>query len=152
MCSVVVVLHKYIKICEDIEDIMNLLNRDDILNAADMSSEVIEVPEWGGAVMVKSLTGAERDHFEASIVERAGKKTKMNMANVRARLVALTVVDEDHKRLFRFADVEALGQKSASALDRIFDVAMRLSGMRNEDVEELIENFTSDPSGNSISD
>lgn len=130
---------------------MNLLNRDDILNVADMSSEVVEVPEWGGAVRVKSLTGAERDRFEASIIERAGKKTKMNMANVRARLVALTVVDEDHKRLFRFADVEALGQKSASALDRIFDVAMRLSGMRDEDVEELIENFTSDPSENSTS-
>jgi len=61
------------------------------------------------------------------------------------------VVDENGKRLFRYADVEALGQKSAAALDRIFDVAMSLSGMRDEEVEELIENFTSDPSESSTS-
>jgi len=130
---------------------MTLLNRDNILNAVDMTTEMVEVPEWGGSVMVKGLTGAERDRFESSIVERAGKKTKMNMSNIRARMVALAVVDENGKRLFRYADVEALGQKSAAALDRIFDVAMSLSGMRDEEVEELIENFTSDPSESSTS-
>ena len=129
-----------------------LLSRDEILAAADMTYEDVDVPEWGGAVRVKALSGAERDQFESSVIERRGKKTRWNMSNLRARLVALSVVDESGKRLFRFSDVEALGAKSAAALQRVFDVAMRLSGMRQEDVDELLENFTDDQSDGSISD
>ena len=38
------------------------------------------------------------------------------------------------------ADMEALGEKSAAALQRVFDVARRLSGMSESDVEELTKN------------
>jgi hypothetical protein len=64
----------------------------------------------------------------------------MNLRNIRAKLVALTVVDEDGNRIFSDEDAEALGKKSAAALDRIFAVAQRLSGLRPEDVEELAGN------------
>lgn len=114
-----------------------LLSRDDILNAQDLPTERVAVPEWGGEVLVRGLTAAERDAFEASIVKRRGQKTEMDLRNMRARLVAMCVVDEQGNRLFSDQDVEALGRKSASALDRIFEVAQRLSGLRPEDVEEL---------------
>lgn len=126
---------------------MNFLSRDEILNAPDLAIEVVEIPEWGGAIRVRGLNGEERDRFEASVVQIDGKKTKMNMSNMRARLVALTAVDEQGKRLFKFSDVEALGKKNAAALDRIFDKAMELSGMREEDIDELVANFTSDQAG-----
>ncbi len=89
---------------------------------------------------MRGLTGAERDAFEQSIVETRGKNTRMNLRNIRAKLVALTVVDEDGNRIFSDEDAEALGKKSAAALDRIFAVAQRLSGLRPEDVEELAGN------------
>ncbi len=117
-----------------------LLTRDDILKAQDLPVEEIEVREWGGLVRVRGLTGAERDAFEQSIVERQGKKARMNLRNVRAKLVALCVVDEQGNRLFTDDDVEALGRKSAAALDRIFEVAQRLSGLTPADVEELLGN------------
>lgn len=127
------------------------LNREAILAAEDLPRELVEVPEWGGAVYVRALTGAERDQFEASIVEQRGRDVRMNMRNIRAKLVALTVVDEDGQRIFTDDDVAALGGKSAAALDRLFAVAQRLSGLSKEDVEELAKNSESVQSADSIS-
>lgn len=131
---------------------MALLTRDAILQAQDLPTVDVEVPEWGGTVRVRALTGAERDAFEQSIVEQRGKSTKMNLANLRAKLVALTVVDEEGKRLFSDADAKLLGQKSALALNRVFEVAQKLSGLSPEDVEELTKNSEDGQSEGSTSD
>lgn len=131
---------------------MAVLKRDAILQAQDLPIELVAVPEWGGEVCVRALTGAERDAFEQSIVEQKGKSTKMDLHNLRAKLVSLTVVDEDGKRLFTDSDAKLLGNKSAVALNRVFEVAQRLSGLKPEDVEELTKNSESDQSEGSISD
>jgi hypothetical protein len=122
---------------------MPLLKRDEILKASDLTFEDVDVPEWGGVVRVRALSGAERDRFEQSCVVQQGKKTKMNMNNIRAKLCALTLVDEAGLRIFSDLDVEALGAKSAAALDRVFDVAQRLSGISDDDLEELEKNSES---------
>lgn len=126
-------------------------SRDDILQASDLATEEIYVPEWNGWVRVRAITGSERDAYEASLVQRKGKKTELNPSNMRAKLIALSVVDEEGRRLFTDTDVEALGKKSGAALDRVFAVAQRLSGLRDEDMEELAGNSGSDQSGDSTS-
>jgi len=131
---------------------VKILTRDAILQAEDLPRELVEVPEWGGCVYVRTLTGTERDAFEASVVEQRGKSTKMNLRNIRAKLVALTVVDEEGNRIFSDADVGQLGKKSAVVLDRLFEVAQRLSGLKDEDVEELAKNSEDDLSEDSIFD
>lgn len=127
-----------------------LLTRDAILNVLDLQTEDVEVPEWGGMVRVRGLTGSERDAFEQSIMEQRGRDVALNLRNIRAKLVALSVVDEQGNRVFSDADVKALGQKSAMALQRVFEVAQRLSGLRNEDVEELAKNSENGRSDDSI--
>ena len=47
---------------------MSLLSKTAILTANDLQTEDVEVPEWGGAVRVRSFTGRERDAFESSMV------------------------------------------------------------------------------------
>lgn len=128
------------------------LTRDAILQATDLTFEDVAVPEWGGVVRVRGLTGTERDAFEASVVERQGKQSKLNMANIRARLVTLVVVDDDGKRLFSDADVAALGRKSGVALNRVFEVAQRLSGITEADMSELEKNSAGGQSDGSTSD
>lgn len=123
----------------------NILSRDAILNADDLERRPVEVPEWGGTLYVRSLTGAERDHFETSLFEGQGKGRKENFANLRARMVALCAVDGEGERLFADADVAALGGKNAAALDRVFDAAQRLNGFRQQDIEELVGNSESAP-------
>ena len=120
---------------------MKALSKEAILQQADRKVEMVEVPEWGGVVYVRSLTGAERDQFESSIVERNGRDVRTNLRNLRARLVVMAACDENGEPIFSTEDAAALGAKNAAALDRIFSVAQRLSGLRDNDVQELAENF-----------
>jgi len=122
------------------------------LQADDIVTEPVEVPEWGGTVLIKSMTGNQRDIFEASMIKEAGESRKVNLSNIRAKLCAATVVDKDGKQLFTPDDIVDLSEKSASALQRVYDVASRLCGLSNDDVEELAEGLEDNPFGDSLSD
>ena len=49
-------------------------------------------------------------------------------------------VDEEGNQLFSEKDISALGKKSAHALDKIFEVGQRLSGITKEDVDDMSKN------------
>lgn len=125
------------------------LTKAEILAKDDLVTEDVFVPEWDAWVKVRSLQANERDSFEASTVVRNGKKVTTNLANIRARLCLLCIVDEDGNRVFQDEDTYPLGGKSAAALDRIFTVAQRLNGLRDEDVDELAKNSSADQSEDS---
>lgn len=114
-----------------------MLTKAQILAADDMKRVSVQVPEWGGDVLVRPLTGCERDAIETRIVEdrKAGKPVAF-----RATLVAMSTCDEGGNLLFEESDIEALGVKSSAPLDRIYDVASRLSGFTKSDVKELEKN------------
>ena len=131
---------------------MTLLSKTAILCANDLQTEDVDVPEWGGAVRVRSFTGRERDAFEASMVRGEGKDRKVDLTTMRARLVGLTVIDEGGQRLFTDDEVDLLGAKSGAALDRVFAIAQKLNGLSGADVEELTKNSSGVPSAVSTSD
>lgn len=116
---------------------MAILNKESILAADDLPKQEVDVPEWGGTVFVRTMTGAERDEFEASLF---GDDDKRTFSNMRARLASLTMVDEDGSRLFNSDETAELGKKSSAALDRVFSAAKDLNKMSGEDVEELVKN------------
>ena len=116
------------------------LSKETILAVDDIQFEDVPVPEWGGVVRVKSLMGNERDGLEASMIVGRGKTAHVNLENLRAKLVARSCVDENGKRIFGDADIPALAKKSAAALNRVYEVAQRLSGITEEDVDELTKN------------
>lgn len=111
-----------------------LLTREQILAATDSVIETVSVPEWGGSVGVKTLTGAEKDSWEEG---RQKKDGSFNLNNVRASLVAVAACDADGNKLFSLQDVVDLGNKSARALDRVFQAAKKLNGVTDEDLDEL---------------
>jgi hypothetical protein len=119
---------------------MGLLSKQEILLSQDLKTEDVEVAEWGGTVRVRTLTGKERDAFEASLTTGEGKKRKPDLTNIRAKLVAMCIVDEGGAREFEDSEIAALGAKSAAALDRVFSVCQRLNGLSTADVEELEKN------------
>ena len=59
------------------------------------------------------------------------------MTNMRARLVAMSAIDEEGERLFTAKEATELGDKSATALNRLFEVCCRLSGITESDVDKL---------------
>lgn len=130
---------------------MAMLSREQILEAKDLTYRELSVPEWDGDVRIKMLTGAERDEFESSTVEMKGNKPTQNLKNLRARLVSLCLVDEAGAPMFSRSDVGRLGQKSAAALERVFQACMDHNGMSDKDIEELTEVFDEGQSASSTS-
>ena len=121
--------------------------REDILGRDDLPVEVVTVPEWRMDVRVRALSGAERDAYTASCMKRKGKDGdfEMTFEDASARLVSRSIVDETGARVFTDADVPALSGKNAAALGRLFDVAQRLSALREEDLKEMVGNSAGAP-------
>lgn len=122
-----------------------MLTREQILSISDLKTQKVFVPEWNDFVYVRGLSGQERDQFEeGNLVRDRDKKGAISydvrLENARARLVVLTACDENGHRIFHDSDIEALGKKSASAITLLYNVAASLSGMTNEDLEDLLKN------------
>jgi hypothetical protein len=117
------------------------LTKDQILECNDLKSEAVSVPEWSGSINVRMMNGTDRDAFEKGlvIVGPDGSRTP-NYSDMRARLVALTAVDDDGNRIFSDEDVALLARKSAAALDRVCLVAQRLNGIGAAAEEEAEKN------------
>lgn len=114
---------------------MKILSKADILSADDLKREIVEVPEWGGAVYVRVLPGRERDAFEERLLT---SKTKSGtLPNVRASLCAAAICDESGKPLFDEKDIAALGERSGAALTRVFAAASKINRLSKDDVAEL---------------
>jgi len=117
-----------------------MLTREQILKKADTQIKIVKVPEWGGDVRVRGMTGEERDAFEGSITTIKEGKSEVDTKNIRAKLVIQCVIDEKGERIFDMKDVLALGKKSAKALQRIFEVAGDLCGLSEGVIEKIAKN------------
>lgn len=114
-----------------------MLTREDILSVQDIMTKAVDVPEWGGTVYVRNLSGKDRDAWELLFANG-------NPVNVRATLVAKCACDESGERLFGDTDITELGKKSAAGLDRIFEAATKLNRIAPGDLEELAGNSDAD--------
>jgi hypothetical protein len=52
-----------------------VLTKEQILSADDIKTETVLVPEWGGDVIVRGLSGVERDAYEMAVYRPDGKLT-----------------------------------------------------------------------------
>lgn len=132
------------------------LTREQILSAPDTTTREVDVPEWGGRVLVKSLTSKERAQYEESIMITRGKGRKrerdVDLLTAREQLVVRCVVDPDGNPLFEPGDVIALGKKSGAAMSRVSEVAMQLAGLSETDLEELEGNSSPPRHDSSVTD
>jgi hypothetical protein len=111
--------------------------RDKILACDDIQRELLEVPEWAVVIEVRGMSGGDRavmmDHMQAGGVKAS---------TVYVDAVIKSSFDPDSgERLFQDSDRDALLGKSSAALDRIATLAMRLSGMEQEAVDEAKRQF-----------
>ena len=121
---------------------MAQLTKEQVLEANDILTEVVSVPEWGGEVTVTVMDGPTRDEWEMMLYADG----KADTTNRRARLCAMTIIDQQTgKRMFT---AEELSKKSGVALGRVFGVAMRLNKIGTVAVEDEEKN-SADPGSDS---
>lgn len=131
-----------------------LLSKQQIKDAKDIEYYEVHVPEWTPEgcdpedtyVLCKTINGRERDAFESSMISGVGKAQRIDMQNVRAKFCSLIIVDPTTKeRMFTKPEIDILATKSASALDRVYQMGMERSRFSKEDIEELVGNSDSGP-------
>lgn len=126
---------------------------EEIFAVDDIKFEVISVPEWKTRIRLKTMTGLERDKWENSFRETRNGKTKENLTNFRARMVAAVAVDQNGNKMFGTdRAVLRLGTKSVKGLQRVFNKAQEMNGLSDKDVEEMTEDFDQTPDESSLSD
>jgi len=114
------------------------LSRDAILAARDFKTEEVEVPEWGGTVLVRELSAADFDSVGFPMVKEDGKIDARGARGMNVKIVSLSVIDAEGNQLFTPKDVRALGERAIAPIRRITAKVMELSGMVA--AEELEEN------------
>lgn len=112
------------------------LTKEQILAANDRRRIEIEVPEWGGPVLLSVMSGTERESFER---EWTNTDEKL-LPNYKLKMLRRCIVDDAGEPMFTDADFSALGGKNAMVLDRLFDECMRLNGFKKDAVEEAAKN------------
>jgi hypothetical protein len=112
------------------------LSRDQILGSSALLREEVKVPEWGGTVLLREMSGTERDAYEASLY----RDREASLVNARSKLAVRCICDENGSLLFGESDIAALGEKSSRALDRVGRVAQRLNGLSDKGLEEVVGN------------
>ena len=101
-----------------------------ILQQLDLKTDIINVPEWlddQGQPMninLRALGGAERDKWESELRDKDGN---INMDNIRARFLVLSIVDDQGKLVFTPDNAPALGEKSGDVLARLYNAANKLN-------------------------
>ncbi len=122
--------------------------RDLVLAVQDIPVELVTVPEWNVKIEVRGMTGAERTRIMDMATASQGD---MNLQFVYPEIVIATSFDpETGEQIFVPADRDILLSKSATALDRVAMVGMRLSGFTKESADDLgkdsLETHTEDSS------
>jgi hypothetical protein len=113
---------------------MSILTRDQIL-ATKIPTVEVNVPEWGGSVLVRGLTGLERERYLAAM--DADKKSDTNPT---VYLVIAGVVDEAGSPVFDYSDADLLLAKSLKTLLTLSNKVIELSGLSAKAEEDLEKN------------
>lgn len=117
---------------------MTLLSAEQILAADDITSEVVEVPEWGGSVRIAVMTAAARDEYDSYLYKQ--RDATIPLDNLRAMFISRCLVDENGKLLFTQAQMRDLGKKNSAVMQRLWIIAQKHNSVGVEGVEEAAKN------------
>ena len=106
------------------------LTAEDILATEDIETVDVNVPEWGGTVRLRSLSGLEAERFVESFPP--GERQTASAVNI----VALCAIKEDGTPLFTKEQVEDLKKKSLRAILRLQKETLRINGLSEEGVKD----------------
>ena len=105
--------------------------RDKVEKAKDISTETVEVEEWGVTIEVRTMTGAAREELDD------------NSPSYRSEMIRLSCYDpENGQRIFGAQDIEMLDNKSALATGKLTEAIKRVNGWSAEGRDALGEGLT----------
>ena len=117
------------------------------LMAIPRKTVTVEFTEYDTEYRLREMSGTDRDKFEiaAFSLDDSGSR-KVNALHLRARMVALCLVDENNVRLYADDEVHMLSDEiPASVIAELFVAAQRLNGLDADAAERAAKNSASGP-------
>jgi hypothetical protein len=112
---------------------MSRLTREAILSAPDITEKEVDVPEWGGSVLIRTMTKAQQVKLR--------REAMVDGSLSEDRLEILIFVHGVVEPQFTAEDHDTLKGKSASAMDRVLLEIYRGSGMTKEEAARIERAF-----------
>ncbi|VVE28185.1 hypothetical protein PPN31114_03512 [Pandoraea pneumonica] len=112
------------------------LTREQILAADDLAVESVPVPEWGGDVRVRMMSGEQRDQLTAMMVAASDASQNVTAVRFGQMVVSLCLVDDDGALLFGADRLDELRKKQPHVIERLALHAIRINGLGPGAVEE----------------
>jgi hypothetical protein len=129
-----------------------MLSRDQIDNARDFTVEAVDVPEWNGTVLLRSMTVGCMDDIQIRYLRLAGPEAASGdngtttsllhrhpelLREMKSRLLSYCLCDEAGALLFNDESGRAiLERRNPAVIDRLYEIASRLNRLGAADVEE----------------
>lgn len=108
-----------------------------VLEAQDHSYAVVDVPEWAGAIAIRSLTASESDEVTFGILNpRTQKPDVARMKGMRVKLVLMGAIKPDGTQLFSFKRLKELSNKNSKPIERVATAVSYLSGIGKKAKED----------------
>jgi hypothetical protein len=104
------------------------LSADDILKRDSFKYDELDVPEWGGTLRFRTISGADRDRWAAAYAKAQASDDLTAIVGAQARLISLSSCDAEGKRIFSDEQVSALNEgQSGAVLQRVFTAISALN-------------------------
>ena len=119
------------------------LSRDDILSTQGIRTDEVDVPEWGGKVLVRELSATEVAKIGFGMAEQGGGEVEVDLAKLGEyvpQMIAWCVVDESLSSVFSLDDVNQLSAKSINPVQQIIAKVMELSDLSPDEEGEPEKN------------
>ncbi len=108
---------------------MKMLTKEQILSSKDLVEEVVDCPEWDGAVKVRALSLAKRNAIAIGAKDMQTDKLDLE------KFQLLTFIECVIEPKFTVADYGSLKEKSAAVVERVINRVYAISELHK--VEEI---------------
>lgn len=113
--------------------------RETIFATNDITSEKVEIKEWGVTVELRSMTALDRTRLQSNASKGDGKvDMTLFMSDV---VIASTYDPETGLPVFEAKDRDAILSKNGAIVEKLAQKAMSMSGMEAESVDKAGADF-----------
>jgi hypothetical protein len=143
-----------------------MLSRDDIANMCDFTTITVDVPEWGGSVLLRSMTVGHHDDLQIRLLRFSGAEASPEngaatsllyrhpelLREVKSRLLSYCLCDARGTLLLNDdAGRAILEQRNPVVIDRLYEAASQLNRLSSADVDEEKKDSEDPPTDDSSS-
>jgi hypothetical protein len=123
----------------------HILTADEILAAPDIEERIVDVPQWGGAVKIRSFSLKQvQDMRKASTgLNPATNRVEVDNEELEARMFTAGMIEP----AFTFKQYEQLREKSIGAIQTIMQAIMEISGLTPEAVSDATKSVPIERNG-----